>query len=282
MSRRDSSTIEKPAERFPTFSLDDKVAAVTGAGGGIGRALAVGIAQCGADVVVADIDDEGARETVRRVEAFGRQGLAIHCDVSDPEDTASLFSAIDERFGRIDVLINNAGIIARARPEELSLEHWQRVIGVNLTGAFLCSAEAGKRMMDRGEGGSIINVSSIAGRSALGRGNFVYSTTKGALNQLTRELAVEWAPWSIRVNAIMPAQIRTSYFQQLIDDPSFDSDTLIDGILRGIPLDRLGEPEDLLGPVLLLASDAGSFITGALIPVDGGNLALNAGGSKVW
>ena len=264
------------------FDLSNKVAAVTGAGAGIGRGLAVGLAQFGADVVVADIDDEAARDTVRQVEALGRKGLAVLCDVSDPDATARLFNAIDEQFGRIDILINNAGIIARARPEELSFEDWQRVIGVNLTGAYLCATEAGRRMMERGNGGSIINISSIASRSALGRGNFVYSTTKGGLNQLTRELAVEWAPWSIRVNAIMPAQIRTSYLQRLIDNPSFDSDTLIDGILKGIPLDRLGEPRDLLGPVLLLASDAGSFITGALIPVDGGNLALNAGGSKTW
>jgi NAD(P)-dependent dehydrogenase (short-subunit alcohol dehydrogenase family) len=188
-----------------------------------------------------------------------------------------MFAELDRRFGCIDILVNNVGLIARAHPEEVALADWERVLKINLTGTFLCSQEAGRRMIARGQGGSIINVSSISGISALGRGNVVYSTTKGAINQLTRELAVEWANHGIRVNAILPAQMRTAWVERMTTGP--DADALMQKILGGIPLGRLGEPEDMVGPVIFLASKAGSFITGALLPVDGGNLALNAGGS---
>jgi NAD(P)-dependent dehydrogenase (short-subunit alcohol dehydrogenase family) len=208
--------------------------------------------------------------------------LAVRCDTGQPAEVRAFFGQVDDVFGQVDILINNVGIIARHRPEELSLEDWNRVIQINLSGTFLCAQEAGRRMINRGAGGCIINISSISGCSALGRGNLVYSTTKGAVNQLTRELAIEWAKHNIRVNAILPAQTRTTYLQRLIDDPNFDSEALIKQLLVGIPLDRLGEPEDLIGPVVFLASDAAAFITGTLLPVDGGNLALNAGGSKIW
>jgi len=268
--------------RESLFDLEGRVAVVTGAAAGIGKATAMGLAQFGADIAAADIDDEGLRRTIEQVRSLGRRGLAVHCNTGHPDEIRALFGEVDSAFGQVDILVNNVGIIVRKKPESLSLDDWNHVIQVNLTGSFLCAQEAGKRMIEQGKGGCIINISSITGCSALGRGNLVYSTTKGALNQLTRELAVEWARYGIRVNAILPAQIRTSYLQQLIDDPSFDSDSLIQRILVGIPLNRLGEPEDLIGPIVFLASDAAAFVTGALIPVDGGNLAFNAGGSKEW
>jgi NAD(P)-dependent dehydrogenase (short-subunit alcohol dehydrogenase family) len=264
------------------FDLTGRVAVVTGAASGIGKATAVGLARFGADIAAADIDDGGLRETIEQVRSLGRRGLPVHCDTGHPDEIEAFFGEIDSTFGQVDILVNNVGIIVRKHPELLSLDDWNRVIQINLTGSFLCAQEAGRRMIEQGTGGCIINISSIAGCSALGRGNLAYSTTKGALNQLTRELAVEWAKYGIRVNAILPAQIRTSYLQQLINDPNFDSDSLIQRFLVGIPLDRLGEPEDLIGPIVFLASDAAAFVTGALIPVDGGNLALNAGGSKTW
>jgi NAD(P)-dependent dehydrogenase (short-subunit alcohol dehydrogenase family) len=148
-----------------------------------------------------------------------------------------------------------------------------------MTGTFLCTQEAGRRMIAQGQGGSIINTGSIAGVSALGRGNFVYSATKGAILQLTRELAIEWARHNIRVNAILPAQMRTPGFEQwLRNDPRFK----VEQFLVGIPLNRLGEVQDIIGPAVFLASNASSFVTGSLLPVDGGNLALNAGGNPVW
>jgi NAD(P)-dependent dehydrogenase (short-subunit alcohol dehydrogenase family) len=127
-----------------------------------------------------------------------------------------------------------------------------------------------------------VSISSIAGSSALGRGNFVYSVTKAGIIQLTRELAVEWAPHRIRVNAIQPAQVMTKAMDRMLADPRLDPATLKERFVRGIPLDRIGEPEDIAKAVVFLASDAASFITGHSLPVDGGNLALNAGGSKLW
>ena len=189
---------------------------------------------------------------------------------------------MDRVFGRVDILVNNAAVPSHARPEDITLDEWRRVLDVNVTGAFLCAQAAGRRMIKRDQGGCIINISSIAGSTAMGRGNFAYSVSKGALNQMTRELALEWATHRIRVNAIQPCQFRSPALQRLIDDPQFDSQALIQRFLAGIPLDRIGEAEEIVGPVAFLASDAASMVTGVLLPVDGGNLAMNAGGSKTW
>jgi NAD(P)-dependent dehydrogenase (short-subunit alcohol dehydrogenase family) len=136
-------------------------------------------------------------------------------------------------------------------------------------------------MAPNNRGGSIINISSIAGATALGRGNLTHSVNKGGVNQLTRELAVEWAKHNIRVNAILPCQVLTEGFQRWLDSPEFDPN-LMTNFLSGIPMNRLANPDDMVGPAVFLASDAASMVTGALLPVDGGNLALNAGGSHTW
>ncbi len=266
------------------FDLSGRVALVTGAGanGGIGHAIALGLAEAGADVFVGDIDQAGADHTSREVAALGRSSSNFRCDIAASEQITAMFEAFDRAFDHIDILVNNVGIGHRSRPEDLTLDDWHKVMSVNLDGTFLCAREAGRRMIRRGRGGSIINISSIAGISALGRGNFVYSVTKGGINQLTRELAVEWSPHQIRVNAIMPAQIVTPLLQQMFDDPRLDTGRLRDRLLAGIPLARLGEPDDIAKAAVFLASDAASFITGHLLPVDGGNLALNGGGSRVW
>jgi len=266
------------------FDLTGRVAMVTGAGanGGNGHAIALGLARSGADVFVSDIDEPGARQTAREVEALGRRAVACRCDTGQPEEIAASFAAFDQIFDRIDILVNNVGIGHRSRPEQLSLDDWRKVIAVNLDGTFLCSREAGRRMIRQGAGGGIINVSSIAGASGLGRGNFVYSVTKAGINQFTRELAIEWSPHGIRVNAILPAQIMTPALRHMFADPRLNADRLRDRLLTGIPLGRIGEPDDVAKAAVFLASDAASFITGHLLPVDGGNLALNAGGSRVW
>ena len=170
----------------------------------------------------------------------------------------------------------------RSHPEELALDDWRKVVAVNLDGTFLCSREAGRRMIAAGRGGSVVNISSIAGSSALGRGNFVYSVTKGGINQFTRELAVEWSPHGIRVNAIQPAQVMTPALQAIFDRSGLDAERTRERMLVGIPLGRFGVPEDIAKAAVFLASDAAGFITGHLLAVDGGNLALNAGGSRVW
>jgi NAD(P)-dependent dehydrogenase (short-subunit alcohol dehydrogenase family) len=264
------------------FDLSNRVAVVTGAASGLGQAIAVALARQGAHVVVADVNEGKLPETTDQVASLGREALAVACDVGKEEDIVRLFAATDAAFGRLHILVNNAGITSHTHPEDLSLEEWNRVMSVNATGYFLCSKEAARRMIAQGTGGSIINISSIAGSTALGRGNFVYSVSKGAINQMTRELAVEWARHKIRVNAIQPCQTRTPTLQKLIDDPQFDSDSLIKRFLVGIPLNRLAEPEDMTGPAIFLASDASAMVTGSLLPVDGGNLALNAGGSHTW
>ena len=155
------------------------------------------------------------------------------------------------------------------------------MLATGVTASFLCAQEAGRRMIAAGRGGSIVNISSIAGATALGRGNLSHSVNKGAVHQLTRELAVEWAKHGIRVNAILPCQVLTEGFRAWLDSPGFDP-ALMDRFLTGIPMNRLAEPEDIVGPTVFLASDAAAMVTGTLLPVDGGNLALNAGGSHTW
>lgn len=266
------------------FDLSGRVAMVTGAGanGGNGHAIALALARLGADVFVSDIDVEGVERTAEEIRALGRTAVARRCDIGQPDDIMAAFAVFDESFSTIDILVNNVGVGHRSRPEELSLDDWRRVATVNLEGTFLSCREAGRRMIRQGGGGSIINISSIAGSTALGRGNFVYSVTKAGVNQLTRELAVEWSPHGIRVNAIQPAQILTPALRRVFEDLPKKTDQLRQRLLDGIPLGRFGEPEDVAKAASFLASDAAAFITGHLLPVDGGNLALNAGGSRVW
>jgi NAD(P)-dependent dehydrogenase (short-subunit alcohol dehydrogenase family) len=266
------------------FDLTGRVSVVTGAGagGGLGHAIALGLAWHGADVVSADIDEEGATITAQEIKAMGRKSIAAYCDTSDSDDVASLFAQVDQTFGRLDILVNNAGVTSHGHPEELSLEEWNRVMGINATGYFLCAQQAIRRMLEQGKGGSIINVSSVASQAALGRGNLAYSVSKSAVNQMTRELAVEFAGKGIRVNAILPTHVLTPILQSIIDDPQFDSSKLMACWLKGIPINRLLEPDDVVGAVVFLASSAATAITGVLLPVDGGNLALSSTGSTVW
>jgi NAD(P)-dependent dehydrogenase (short-subunit alcohol dehydrogenase family) len=264
------------------FRLEDRIAVVTGAASGIGREIALTFARAGSRVACLDVDGAGAEATTDAIEAAGGGALFAACDVSEEAAVEAAFRKVDERFGRLDVLVNDAFVPSHTRPQELELEEWTRVLDVNVTGYMLCARAAGRRMIDRGAGGAIVNLSSIAGSAALGRGNFAYSVSKGAIDALTRELAIEWAPFGIRVNAIKPCQVLTPGLQALIDDPQFDSETLLATWLRGIPLGRLAQPQDIAAAALYLASDAASMVTGVTLPVDGGNLALNAGGTVGW
>jgi NAD(P)-dependent dehydrogenase (short-subunit alcohol dehydrogenase family) len=263
------------------FDLTGKVAIVTGAGLGIGRGIAIGMARAGADLVICDLNETDMAETACRIEATGRRCATIVADMSQPADIDALFALVDAEFGRIDILVNNVGIGARHRPEELPIDEFRKVLDVGLYGTFECAQQAGRRMIATGTGGSIINISSIAGAVALGRGNLAHSVNKGAINSMTRELAVEWAKHGIRVNAILPCQVLTEGFQKWLDSPSFDP-ALMDRFLAGIPMNRLATAEDMAGPAVFLASDAAAMVTGTLLGVDGGNLALNAGGSHTW
>jgi NAD(P)-dependent dehydrogenase (short-subunit alcohol dehydrogenase family) len=264
------------------FDLTDRVAVVTGASSGLGQAMAIGLAQHGAHLAICcDKNMEGLAETAATIESHGQRALQVQCDTSQADEVGQFFEQVDAAFGQVDVLVNNVGAPARFRPEEMPFEDWDRVLQVNITSTFLCAQEAGQRMMAR-QSGSIINISSTASVTGMGRGNFAYGTTKGAVNELTRELAVEWARYGIRVNALLPAQVLTPYLEQLLSNPSFSSGGLMDRIQSGIPLGRLGNTADLVGPVVFLASDASAFISGAMLPVDGGNLAFNPCGSLEW
>jgi NAD(P)-dependent dehydrogenase (short-subunit alcohol dehydrogenase family) len=259
------------------FDLRGRVAVVTGAASGLGQAIAVGLAGHGADVALADIDAAGLDETVELVTATGRRALAVPTDVTDERAVSGLFERTADELGEVRILVNDAFTPVISRPQDLAREDWERAIAVNLTGYFLCAREAGRRMIAAGQGGAIVNMSSIGGTSALGRGNFAYSVTKGGIVQLTRELAVEWGRYGIRVNAIQPVQFRTKGLQARFDAAGDDAAALLERMQSAIPIGRIGEPADIVGPVVFLVSDAAAMVTGAMLPVDGGNLAMNAG-----
>lgn len=260
------------------FRLDGRVALVTGAAGAFGGAIARGFAQMGASLFLTDMNAAGLEESATQARAAGAKCATWVGNTGSTSDVDAVFAHLDEAFGRIDILVNNAGSNPmQGRPEEFPLQIWEDVIRTNLTGYFLFARAAGKRMIDQGHGGSIVNVSSIASASSLGRGNLAYGTSKSGVNQLTRELAVEWAHHGIRVNAIQPAQFLNAGWRAMIADPARAS--LVERVLSGIPIGRMGEPREIVGPVLFLVSDAASMVTGVLLPVDGGNLALNPTGS---
>ncbi len=263
------------------FSLAGRAAVVTGAGanGGIGHAIAVGYARAGADLVICDIDAEGLARTAEELTAFGGLAAAELCDISKADEIEKLFAKADEVLGGVDILVNVPFTFPRrAAPHEVALDDWERMFAVNVTGYFLCIRAALQRMLARGQGGAIINIGSNAGETALGRGAFPYSCTKSAVHQMTKELAVEYGSKGIRTNAILPAQVLTPGLKAHLDNPHF-RDTVLPRILTGLPMGHLLSPEDCVGPAIFLASEAAAAVNGVLLAVDGGNLAMNAGGS---
>lgn len=256
------------------FDLSGKVAIVSGAAQGMGRAIALALAEAGADLLLVDRNEPGVQRTAEEVRQLGRRALPDSTDVSVPAQVIALFKRLDAEFGRIDFLANVAGESIMARPEDISLEDVEQVWRNLVLGRFCACQEAGRRMLKAG-GGSILNIGSIASVTALGRGHIAYGMAMGAVVQMTRELSTEWSSGGVRVNAILPAQVMNPGLEKRIEEYP----PLRDKFLSGIPAGRFGRPEDIQGLALLLASDASSWITGAIIPMDGGNLAMNAGGS---
>ncbi|MBI3410900.1 MAG: SDR family oxidoreductase [Planctomycetes bacterium] len=259
------------------FNLSGRVAVVSGAAQGMGRAMAIALAEAGADVMLLDINSAGVKKTADEIAALGRQAIPVTCDVSDVSQIRAMFAQLDRDFGRIDFLGNVAGEAVRARPEEIALEDVEKTWRNLVFGRFCCCQEAGRRMLRAGQG-SIVNIGSLASITAMGRGHIAYSMAMGAVAQMTRELSTEWSGRGVRVNAILPAQVVNPGLEERMAADS----NLRAKFLSGIPRGRLGHPDDIKGLAVFLASDASSWITGALIPMDGGNLAMNAGGSIQW
>lgn len=254
------------------FDLTGKVALVTGAAQGMGRAMALALAEAGAHLMLVDRNEAGAHETAIAVKAMDRGASVVPCDVSDPRQIRELFSTHDRVFGQLDFLGNVAGDGILGPPETISLEEVERCWRNLVLGRFCMCQEAGRRMLKAGSG-SIVNIGSLASMTALGRGHIAYSMAMGAVAQMTRELSTEWSGRGVRVNAILPAQVINPGLElRMAEKPG-----LKDKFLSGIPAGRLGQPDDIRGLAVLLASDASNWITGALIPMDGGNLAANAG-----
>jgi len=254
------------------FDLTGRVALITGGSVGFGKITSLGLAEYGCDVAVADLSLEKSKEVASEVEAMGRRSIGIAVDVSDPARVKQMVAEALEKFGTLDILINCAGVSQHDPAELTPLETWDRVIDINLRGTFLACQAASHVMLKNGRG-VMINFSSIAGEVGMGRGANAYCASKGGVNTLTKQLAVEWARRGIRVNAISPCQFMTPGLVQVLNDPQFDPERLMETWVSNIPLGRVGQPEEIFGAVLFLASDASSMVTGTILNVDGGYLA---------
>jgi len=247
--------------------LSGKVAAITGAArNGLGRAIALAFAREGADVGVLDI--RASDDTIAAVTGLGRRGVGVQADVADPDGTAAALERLAATLGPIDVLVNAAAVLARGPVLELSLDDWDRLYRVNLRGYFVTSRWVAREMVRRGARGAIINIASISGVVATPN-QAHYCALKGGVIALTRCMAVELAPLGIRVNAISPGAFETDINRERLQDPVFRASRT-----DPVPLARVGQPDEVAGAAVLLASDEGSFMVGANVIVDGGQLAL--------
>ena len=250
------------------LSLEGRVSVVTGGATGLGLQMATALAEAGSNIVICSRKLENCEEAAQGIEKLGVKALALACDVTRPGEVEAVKDATLKQFGRVDVLVNNAGRAWVAAPEELPLDRWQFIMELNATAPFICAQIFGREMI-RAKRGKIINIASIAGLQGRNPGAYssiVYSTSKGALVNFTRDLAIKWAQHNIHVNCICPG-----FFVTPINRKLFEKNP--EPILREIPLGRTGGENDLKGIAVLLASDASNFITGAIIPVDGGTIA---------
>ncbi len=255
----------------PLFDLTGRVALVSGAAQNMGRASAIALAESGADLLIADVNEQGLLETAAAIRSLGRSAVPAVYDVWEEAQIRAMYQQLDRDFGQIDVVVNIPGGNMLGHPEEITVDHFMQVIQATLVSKFISCQEAGRRMLARGKG-SIINMSSIGGVRTLGRGNFAYSIGQAGVVQMTRELSTEWSDRGVRVNAIAPAQITNPGFEVRMDN----TPGLRERFLRGIPMGRMGVPDDIKGIVMFLASDASGYVTGSVIGMDGGNLAMGA------
>jgi len=260
------------------FDLSGRVAVVTGAGGAMCSVMAIGLASYGADVVVVGHRNKDRMpETLGKIRSMGRKALEFYCDVASQDSVDELVKTTLDEFGKVDILVSGVGYSFHTDACDVNIENWEKLIAVNLTGAFRCAQAFGRGMVKQGKG-SIIFISSISGMVALGRGQSAYCSSKHGLVGLTRELAIEWASSNVRVNAIAPCQVGTEGLLNWVETSEregekYDGKTLREHLLSQIPMGRFAEPEEYIGPVVFLASDASSMVTGHVLAVDGGYLA---------
>jgi len=251
------------------FDLTGKVAILTGARRGIGRGIALALAEAGADVVVSDISLEDCQKVVGEIEALGKKGLAVECDVTQKTAVDEMVRKTVEEFRKLDILVNNAGIAPFKPFLELTEEDWDKVLDINLKGYFLCT-QAAVREMVKQDSGKIVNIASVAmGQMGIGFPNLAhYCASKGGIAALTEELCLELTPKGINVNAIAPGVIETPMSEPVLSDPKVK-----EGLLARIPKGRVGQPEDIAHAVVFLSSDEADYVSGAVLVVDGGWLA---------
>ena len=262
------------------FRLDGRVAVVTGAAGGIGTAVCHQLGEAGATIIATDIDPGSLERLVGELKAKNIKVHAIKSDAGKESEVISLYEEAKRLTGKpAQILVNNAFQGLHVAPHETSMAEWSRIMDTSLTGYFLNAREFGKHAIREKVPAAVVNISSIAGSSAIGRGNFAYSVAKGGTNQMTRELAIEWATSNIRVNAIQPCSVNTPGWRKWVETEGEKAKVLMKRLLEGIPLGRVAEPEDIARGVHFLVSDAAAMITGVILPIDGGNLAFNAGGN---
>lgn len=247
------------------FKLDNKIAVVTGGAGGIGEGLAMGLAVHGATVVVSSRNQESIEAVAQKItRESGNEAIAIPCDVTDESSTKNLMDSVVAKYGRIDILVNAMGLNIKHDAFEFPMEDWDKMFNANVKGTMIACKFAGRVMKDH-QGGAIVNLSSVRGIRGHTGGNTGYCATKGAVELITRTLALEWAPYNIRVNALGPALVITPGTKHIAENPD-----LAKKYASNVPLGRLGMPEDMVGAVNFLASEAASFVTGQTIYVDGG------------
>jgi len=251
---------------FPQLELTNRVAVVVGATSGIGKAIALGLADAGASVVPTGRRSNLVHEAVREVEARGRGSLAITSDVADTQSVSELAKAVIDRFGKVDILVNAAGITVRRPTLEVSDSEWNVIMNTNLTGMLRTCRAFGPHMIEK-RYGRIINIGSLTSLVALHE-VAAYGASKAGVAALTKSLAVEWAPYGVCVNAILPGVFRTALNEGLLDGTDRGRE-----LLMRTPMRRFGQPEELAGAAVFLASEAASFVTGHLLAVDGGFLA---------
>ena len=260
------------------FDLSGRVAIVTGAASGMGQSMATAYAQAGADLILLDINTTGNEETAHTLAQLGVRALPVTCDVANYEQIDRVYALADKEFGRVDVLGNVAGNGIQKAAEEITMEEFIAVFQSLVFGRYYSTQQAGRRMLRQGRG-SIMSIGSIAGVSSLARQQSTYGMAMAAVIHMTRELSTEWSGRGVRVNCILPAQMlskNNGLEARMAREPDLRAT-----FLHGIPIGRFGQSDDIKGLALWLASDASSFITGAIIPMDGGNLAMNAGGGLI-